>query len=133
MSHRGVTEGGACAAVDLAAGLPADNHSSTCEMCLMPELSPRLQPVTTSFDNSLRRHQETHRDTRLSTARCPWQPQASRAYCNSIDTSRSACTQSPHSARLICFHLSSSLSQSASLNHSSIIPLLVSTSAKVSI
>ncbi len=94
-----------CAAVNLAASLPADNNSSTCETCLMSELSPRLQPATTSFDNSLRRHQETPWDSRLSAARCPWQPQASRAYSNSIDTSHSACIQSPHSSRLISLSL----------------------------
>lgn len=114
-----------CAAVDLAARLPADNNSSTCETCLMSELSPRLQPVTTSFDNSLRRRRETPRDTRLSAAWCPWQPQASRAYSNSLDTSHSACIQSPHSTRLISLSSSASicLPLSPSLPLSIILPL----------
>lgn len=107
-----------CAAVDLAARLPADNNSSPCETCLMSELSPRLQPVTTSFDNSLRRRRETPRDTRLSAERCPWQPQASRAYSNSIDTSHSACIQSPHSTRLISHSLFPSVSLSLPVCHS---------------
>lgn len=93
------------AAVDLAARLPADNNSPTCETCLMSELSPRLQPVTTSFDNSLRRHRETPWDTCLSAVRCPWQPQASQVYCNSTDISLSACIQS-HSDRLISLSVS---------------------------
>lgn len=99
-----------CAAVNLAAGIPADNNSSACETRLMSELSPRLQTVTTSFDNSLRRDGETPQETHLSAMRCPWQPQASRAYCNSIDISHSACIQSSHSALLslaLHFYLSS--------------------------
>lgn len=45
-----------CAAVD--STCRHNNNSSTCETCLMSELSPRLQPVTASFDNSLRRRGE---------------------------------------------------------------------------
>ncbi|KAK2892222.1 hypothetical protein Q8A73_017887 [Channa argus] len=54
--------------VDVSAQLPADNKSSTCKKRLMSELSPRLQTVATSFDNSLRRCRETPQDACLSAA-----------------------------------------------------------------
>lgn len=98
-----ITEGSAC--------LPADDNSAA---RLMSELSPRLQPLTTSFDNSPPKTdvEKTPRDARSSAARCPWQPRASRAYSHSIDTSDSACSQSPpiQPPTHLCFHLSSSLS-----------------------
>lgn len=112
--------------MNLAAGIPADNNSSACETRLMSELSPRLQTVITSFDNSLRRDGETPQETHLSAMRCPWQPQA---YCNWIDISHSACIQSSHSALLslaLHFYLSSFPPQSATLNQTLITPLFLS-------
>lgn len=89
MSHGGVTEGSEC--------LPADDNSAA---RLMSELSPRLQPLTTSFDNSLRRRTSRKLPGTLAP---PLRgvhgnhEQASRAYSHSVDTSDSACSQSPHS------------------------------------
>lgn len=86
----------ACTAVNLAAGVPADNNGSTCETRLMSELSPRLQK---SYNVIWQFSQRRWRNSPGNSAmRCPWQPQASRAYCYSIDISHSACIQSSHSS-----------------------------------
>lgn len=85
---------------------------STCTQqpcpCLMSQLSPRLQASNNVI--SLRRHEESHQDTRLSAARWPWQPQAIRAYSHSCDPSHPSFSLSsicllfpspPHSITLI--------------------------------
>lgn len=73
---------------------------STCTQpcpCLMSQLSLRLQASNNII--SLRRHEESHQDTRLSAARWPWQPQAIRAYSHSCDPSHPS-IHSPHSGLL---------------------------------
>lgn len=112
MSHGGVTEGSAC--------LPADDYSAA---RLMSELSPRLQPLTTSFDNSLRR--QTSR--KLPGTLAPPlrgvhgnREQAERTVIQLIPQTLRAASPPPFNPRLISVSICPPLSPSAALNHSSL-------------